>query len=93
MDNIRHWLKVTFTDKKGRVVIAQSPNIPLLGWFVLELVSLLLHKGHAKSGLQDIATASLFTWAYLEISKGVNYFRRLLGFVVIVLIVGSYFVG
>lgn len=93
MISIRHFLQKTFTDKKGDIVIAQSPNLPLFGWIIMELVSLVLSKGHVKVALQDLATAFLFTWAYLEITKGVNYFRKFLGLVVILIIILSYLIG
>ena len=93
MNSLKHLLQKTFKDKEGHIVIAQYPNLPLFGWILLELVSLTLRKGHDKTAFQDLATASLFTWAYLEISKGVNYYRRIFGLVVIVVIILSYFMG
>jgi hypothetical protein len=90
--DVRYLLKKTFKDKRGRIVIVQYPNLPLIGWFLFESVSLLLPKGNTKLAIQDIATAILFSWAYLEITKGVNYFRRLFGVVVMVIILTGYFV-
>ena len=93
MTSLKYLLRKTFKDKEGHIVIAQGPNLPLFGWILLELVSLTLRKGHAKTAFQSLATAFLLTWAYLEITNGVNYFRRLFGIVVIVIIILSYFMG
>jgi len=91
--SLKYLLRKTFKDKEGHIVITQSPNLPLFGWILLELVSLALRKGRAKTTFQGLATAFLFTWAYLEITRGVNYFRKLFGLVVIVIIILSYFMG
>jgi hypothetical protein len=91
--SLKYLLHKTFKDKQGHIVMVQSPNLPLFGWILLELVSLALRKGHTKTAFQSLATAFLFTWAYLEITRGVNYFRRFLGLVVIVMIILSYFMG
>jgi hypothetical protein len=66
-------------DKKGRVVIWQTPNVPLIGWFACLLVSRIIGGGTFSSGMSYVSTAFLFTWAYLEIVSGDSYFRRLLG--------------
>lgn len=39
-------------------------------------------------GLDLIAMGTLFTWAWFELFQGVNYFRRTLGFIVLVGFVG-----
>jgi hypothetical protein len=64
-----------FKDKDGRVVIAQSPNLPLIGWIVFEVASLIVSQGKVKIELQEVATSSLLIWAYLETIKGVNLFN------------------
>jgi hypothetical protein len=77
-------------DKSGRIVIWQAPNLPLIGWFVFMIASRFAD-GHLKSGMQIASTILLLVWAFLELVKGVNYFRRLLGLIVIVLTVVSHF--
>lgn len=71
-----------FTDKSGHIVIGQWPNIPLWGWMTAKLLSLLADNPALVSGFSGLSTALLVTWAYLEITSGVNGFRRLLGAVV-----------
>lgn len=46
--------------------------------------------GNLKSGTEQIGSAFLFTWAFLEITQGVNYFRRALGIIVMTALILSY---
>lgn len=70
-------------DKKGRVVIWQRPNILLIGWAVLTTISLFV--GRKTGDMIAIAgDITLIAWAILELLKGVNYFRRLLGLAVLI---------
>jgi hypothetical protein len=71
-------------DKDGNVVVYQRPNIWLISWVVLTLLSLFLN-GAVSSYLWWLALVSLTIWSLLEIFKGVNYLRRLLGVIVLVL--------
>jgi hypothetical protein len=73
-----------FKDKNDRIVIMQFPNIPIIGWFVCLALAKLISSGHLRTSLELISAAFLFTWAYLEIFQGVNYFRRILGVIVVI---------
>jgi hypothetical protein len=77
-----------FRDSNGNIVIAQPPNLPIIVWAVASLLELIFTSGFINVGLELIAFGSLFTWAWLELFQGVNYFRRMLGFVVLVGFVG-----
>lgn len=76
-----------FKDDEGRVIIWQWPNIPIYGWLIAKLLSLLVTPPQLKGGFDEISKAFLFTWAFLEVTQGVNYFRRLLGLVVLIALV------
>ena len=78
----------TFRDSNGNIVIAQPPNLPIIVWGVASLLKLISTNGSLNVGLDLIAFGSLFTWAWLELFQGVNYFRRMLGLVVLVGFVG-----
>ena len=80
-----------FHDTKGNIVLWQWPNIPIYGWVASKLLSMIVPVGHIRFGFEQLSLAFLFTWAFLEIIKGVNYFRRLLGAIVIVAIIIGYF--
>lgn len=77
-----------FRDSNGNIVIAQPPNPPIIVWGVASLLKLIFTSGYINVGLDLISFGSLFTWAWLELFQGVNYFRRTLGFVVLVGFVG-----
>lgn len=71
----------TFRDSNGNIVIAQPPNLPLLVGLAATLLNLLPTEGNLHTGLEVLAFGSLFTWAWLELFQGVNYFRQSLGLV------------
>jgi hypothetical protein len=63
-----------------RITVAQFPNLPL-GLFLVALVArLVLHPGGpAGTGLAVVSAVLLLAWSALELLRGVNPFRRLLG--------------
>jgi hypothetical protein len=73
----------TFRDSEGTIVIAQPPNLPLLVWLAATLLNLAFTSGTIHTALDAIAFGTLFTWAWQELFQGVNYFRRSLGFIVL----------
>ena len=72
-----------FRDSNGNIVIVQPPNLPIIVWSIVSLLKLFFTGGSIHLGLDLIAFGSLFTWAWMELFQGVNYFRRMLGFVVL----------
>jgi hypothetical protein len=87
----RSILDRTFKNGSGAITIVQMPNIPLAFWIVLQVSTVVLSRGKLHTGLVSLAMAVLFTWAYMEVFTGVNYFRRFLGCLVMASIVLSYF--
>jgi hypothetical protein len=79
----------TFKDSEGNVVLAQAPNLPLLVWLAATLLKLVITSGSIYIGLDAIAFGTLFTWAWQELFHGVNYFRKTLGFVVVMVAIIS----
>lgn len=76
------WDKI-WRDDSGKVVIWQWPNIWLLAWGGFTFVSLVFGRGTLANILTWAGEASLIIWSVLEIFKGVNYFRKTLGLVVL----------
>ena len=72
-----------FHDDRGNLVIGQPPNLPILVWGATTLLKFVFTSGNIYLVLDPISFGSLFTWAWLELFDGVNYFRRTLGLVVI----------
>lgn len=75
-------------DSEGRLAIWQTPNAPLIGWAVLTTASLFF-TGRMADVLSGLASASLIFWCFLEISRGVNYFRRVLGLAILIYAVAA----
>ncbi|MBU7584018.1 MAG: hypothetical protein KAF91_14095 [Nostoc sp. TH1S01] len=73
-----------FRDSNGNIVIAQPPNPPLILWLAASLLTLIVPSGTIHTVLQILANGALFTWSWLELFQGVNYFRRALGLVVLI---------
>jgi hypothetical protein len=73
-------------NKDGKIVVWQTPNIPLIGWVVFTILSLLV-TGKTADVFSWLGLISLMIWSLMEIVKGVDYFRRFLGLVVFVLAV------
>ena len=79
----------TFRDSNGNIVVAQMPNPPLILWIGASLLTLIFPSGKINTVLDVLATGSLFTWAWLELFQGVNYFRRALGFAALIGLIAS----
>lgn len=78
-----------FKDKNGKVVLGQTPNAPLVGWFVFLVLAHVIPTGRWQQVAGYVSFGFIFTWAWLELTQGVNYFRRLLGAVVLILAIHS----
>jgi hypothetical protein len=76
-------------NKKDHFVIIQSPNLPLVSFIVFTILAKLFNKGTSGHLFEVIAFGSIFTWAWLEIFSGVNYFRRILGLIIIIITISS----
>lgn len=73
-----------FKDSRGRIVIGQWPNWPL--WLAICFKLLTLTNSHYLSLLSKWGMAiTLIYWSYLEITSGVNNWRKVLGVIVLVL--------
>jgi len=71
------------------MVIFQTPNPPLITWFVAMVFTHILPYGQLNFAASLISFGALFTWAWLELFQGVNTFRRVLGATVLIFIVVS----
>ncbi len=75
-------------DNNGKIVIGQKPNVFFGAWILLTVFSFFVATGPGNLLFQT-GKLSLFIWAILEITRGVNYFRKLYGLVVLGLICRS----
>lgn len=80
----------TWKDRRGRVVIWETPNAFLISWAVLTFVSLFFNNSsHVGDILSWLGSVSLIIWSLLEITRGTDYFRRALGLLVFILAIMS----
>lgn len=84
-------LDAIFKDKRGKVVIWQAPNLLLWTWIACAILSRIIAHGTFHNGLSGIGKASIFAWAYLEITSGTTLFRKFLGAIVLAFTVASFF--
>jgi len=85
--------KQTFwEDKNGKFVVWQRPNILLATWFLALALSIVLPDNAASRFISMISGFAILIWAVLELIWGVNYFRRLLGLCVLLLILVAHFI-
>jgi hypothetical protein len=80
-----------FKDKQGRVVLYQRPNIWLIAWALLDIVAIFAPGRRISDYAWTAGSVMLIIWALLEVFRGVNYFRRLLGLVVLFITLASIF--
>lgn len=74
-----------FRTKDGAVVISQFPNGPLFVW-IGSTIALKVAPVNLTNLFTYLSFGALFTWAWLELTGGVNLFRRTLGAVVLAFI-------
>jgi hypothetical protein len=70
----------------ARFPIVQWPNAPLLVALAASVTGRLTH-GVGRTSASSVFYVALSIWAYEELARGVNWFRRLLGAAVLVYIV------
>ena len=89
--NLKDFWHRFWRDKAGKVVIWQSPNIPLSAWLLFLVLAKIYPNGDLHEGLAFMSSAAIVTWAYLEIVSGKSYFRRLLGLIIMLFTIIGYF--
>lgn len=86
----KKFIDKVFKDKEGKVTLAQPPNLTLMVWLASTLLSLVMpHHTFVERLLEVVAFGALFTWAWQELFEGVNYFRRALGLIILVILILS----
>jgi hypothetical protein len=78
-------------DKHGDVVIAEMPNRWVVAWAVLVFLSMLSSSDGWQVIFWWLSVVAVAIWAYLEVTQGVNYFRRGLGIVGFLLVIAATF--
>jgi hypothetical protein len=81
--------KRIWQDHDGKVVLWQRPNIWLSLWILAEIAGFIFKQGKAEETIRWTGRGAIIAWALLEISQGVNYFRRGLGMAVLLVTIVS----
>lgn len=74
-------------DRRGNFVVWQKPNKLLMYWFFVTLVNLFIPHGIVHEIVGWSSLIALIVWAAWEAFKGVNYFRRTIGWLVLLLLI------
>lgn len=82
-------LERCYKDKDGNVVIYQSPNAPIVGWFVFMVVERLSSNSRIDDIASLLAFGCLFTWGWLELFGGATYIRQFLGGLILFIAVAT----
>lgn len=80
-----------YKNKRGEISLIQMPNFPLIVWLMTRLALFVIptQYTHLTNVLTTLSFGALFTWAWLELFKGENYLRQVLGFVVLLSLIYS----
>ncbi len=82
----RWFTRLTAIGFPRRFPIVQFPNLPLIGAFLAGQSTRFIG-GMAHGYLISVAYLAMTVWAYEELVRGVNWFRRLLGLVFTIVLI------
>ncbi len=68
-----------FKDENGEIVLVQAPNAPMLVFFVAFVASRVITEGYWHQFASGAALGALLVWGLVELTRGVNGFRKTLG--------------
>lgn len=77
------WVRKIFITKSGNAVILQRPNLPISAWIIAKIAEHVTNEPVIKEGLAQTSVAFLLIWSLMELFQGVNYFRRILGLLIL----------
>jgi energy-coupling factor transporter transmembrane protein EcfT len=83
------WLFKDFNGRRGKYVIAETPNVPLVIFMACIILAVVSDPGRVQSGFTLAAYAALVCWGIMEAHSGRSRFRKLLGYVGLLAIVGA----
>jgi uncharacterized membrane protein SirB2 len=96
MAKIKQWLRWLFQDltqRRGKYVIAEVPNWPLLTFMIALILSISIYPGTVQKMFSIIAYLALIFWGFLEWRSGRSRFRKLLGILGMIGVIGAIVLG
>lgn len=82
MQQIKYYADWLFKDlhgRRGKYIIAEVPNLPLIIFMISVVLGVVLYPGFWQSFFQGVAFASITLWSIREYRGGRSRFRKLLG--------------
>lgn len=92
MNKVRYYSDWLFRDlhtRRGKRVIAEVPNLPLLVFMGSVILNVILYPGVIQKSFGYLGYAALLYWGILELKSGRSRFRKLLGILGIIAAVGA----
>jgi uncharacterized membrane protein len=83
------WLFKDLTERKGKYVIAEVPNLPLIVFMVSIILGVLSNPGGFQMVMTVIAYLAISYWGWQEWRGGRSRFRKLLGILGLLAVVGA----
>lgn len=96
MAHIRYWLHWLFRDlttRRGKHVIVEVPNTPLIIFMVSLVIGVAIYPGFWQSFFIFIAYIALVVWGVMEYRGGRSRFRKLLGICGVLAVIGAVVLG
>jgi uncharacterized membrane protein SirB2 len=84
-----HWLFQDLTQRRGKYVIAEVPNWPLLVFMGAIILSITIYPGTIQKFFSALAYIALAFWGFLEWRTGRSRFRKLLGILGMLAVIGA----
>jgi len=78
-----------FKYKDGKWAIVAFPNVLLAAWIAIIILTKFIPENNLHLSLSLLGSAVLFVWAYLELTDGTSYFRRVLGVAILLAVIIS----
>lgn len=94
MQQLRSWFNWLFrdlTERRGKYVIAEVPNLPLIIFMISLVIGVAVYPGFVQKSFMALAVVSLFYWGLLEYRSGRSRFRKLLGILGMLSTIGAIF--
>jgi len=92
MNKVHARISDFFKDKTGNWAIIAFPNVLLTAWVVTMILTKFMYGSALHDSLSSLASAILFAWAYLELTEGTSYFRRVLGAIILAVVIIGFLV-
>jgi hypothetical protein len=85
-----NWMFKDLTQRRGKYVIAEVPNVPLLIFMASIFLSVIIYPGPVQKFFATTAYIAMAYWGFQEWRGGRSRFRKLLGILGLIAVVGAF---